>query len=151
MTTSPPHHVGATFTSPQHELYLTLQVLSTRLRDETEHLLKTAGLSLTQFNILRILRGAGPRSLTCGEIGTQLITKDSDVTRLLDRMENLGLVERVRSDQDRRVVLTRISDKALGLLATLDQPLATLHQQQFAHLRPDRLQQLLELLKEALI
>ena len=145
MTTRP----TSTFTSLEHELYLTLQVLAPRLRDETEHLLKPAGLTLTQFNILRILRGAGPNSLTCGEISTQLITKDSDVTRLLDRMESLGLVERARSSQDRRVVLTRISDKALALLATLDEPLALLHTQQFAHLHPDRLHQLLDLLKEA--
>ncbi|GGK22729.1 hypothetical protein GCM10008955_15240 [Deinococcus malanensis] len=88
----------------EHEEYLALQLLATRMRDESEVMLKAAGLSITQFNVLRILRGSGEQGLTCGEIGARLINKDPDVTRLLDRMEKQELVERLRSDHDRRVV-----------------------------------------------
>lgn len=135
--------------SPEHEAYLALQLLATQLRDETEGLLKAAGLSITQFNVLRILRGSGEEGLTCGEIGTRLINKDPDVTRLLDRMEKQGLVERTRSAQDRRVVLTRISDRGLNVVGQLDTPLEELHRRQFGHLGEMRLRQLLTLLSEA--
>ncbi|WP_407543249.1 MarR family transcriptional regulator (plasmid) [Deinococcus radiomollis] len=136
-------------TSVEHQIYLMIQVIAARLRDDTDRLLKPAGLTLAQFNILRILRGAGSTSLTCSAISAQLITRDADVTRMLDRLEALGLVERARSEHDRRVVLTRISEKALALIATLDEPLASLHAQQFAHLAPERLRDLLGLLDEA--
>ena len=132
----------------EHEAYLALQLLATRMRDEAEVLLKAAGLSITQFNVLRILRGTGEQGLTCGEIGARLINKDPDVTRLLDRMEKQELVERARSEQDRRVVLTRISEKGLRVVGELDQPLAELHHHQFGHLGTQRLQQLLALLNE---
>ncbi|MBB5233939.1 MarR family winged helix-turn-helix transcriptional regulator [Deinococcus budaensis] len=137
------------FSSPEHEAYVTLQRLATRLRDETEALLKTGGLSVTQFNVLRILRGSGREGLTCGEIGGRLINKDPDVTRLLDRLEKLGLVERARSEHDRRVVLTHLSPEGRALLGRFDAPLAELHRRQFAHLPPERLGALLGLLYEA--
>lgn len=133
--------------SLEHEVYLALQVLATRLRDETEELFKAEGLSTTQFNVLRILRGAGDQGLTCGEIGARLINKDPDVTRLLDRMEKLGLVERARSEQDRRVVLTRLSVRGRELVGRFDRPLSELHGRQFAHLQPEQLQTLLGLLQ----
>lgn len=137
------------FSGPEHEAYVTLQRLATRLRDETEGLLKTGGLSVTQFNVLRILRGSGGEGLTCGEIGGRLINKDPDVTRLLDRLEKLGWVERARSEHDRRVVLTRLSPEGRALLGRFDAPLAELHRRQFAHLPPERLETLLGLLREA--
>lgn len=133
----------------EHEAYLALQLLATQLRDETEVLLKASGLSITQFNVLRILRGSGEQGLTCGEIGTRLINKDPDVTRLLDRMEKQGLVERARSEQDRRVVLTRVSARGLTVVGQLDTPLEELHHRQFGHLGAHRLRQLLDLLTEA--
>lgn len=146
MSTSP---IPQPSSSLEHEAYLALQLLATQLRDETEGLLKGARLSITQFNVLRILRGSGEQGLTCGEIGTRLINKDPDVTRLLDRMEKQGLVERTRSAQDRRVVLTRISDRGLSVVGQLDTPLAELHRRQFGHLGAPRLRQLLALLAEA--
>ncbi|UBV44762.1 MarR family transcriptional regulator (plasmid) [Deinococcus taeanensis] len=100
MTTDLPHP------PLEHPTYLALQVLALRLEDDVADLLKQGGLSVTQFNVLRILRGAGERALTCGDIAAQLLNKDPDVTRLLDRMDKLGLVERFRSEHDRRVLLT---------------------------------------------
>ena len=149
MTTSTTLQQTRPFSGPEHEAYVALQRLATRLRDETEELLKTGGLSVTQFNVLRILRGAGVLGLTCGEIGARLISKDPDVTRLLDRLEKLGLVERARSEQDRRVVLTRLSPEGRALVGRFDTPLAELHRRQFAHLPPGRLEELLALLREA--
>lgn len=146
-TGSKPQQSGSS--TLEHEAYLALQLLATQLRDESEGLLKAAGLSITQFNVLRILRGSGKQGLTCGDIGTRLINKDPDVTRLLDRMEKQGLVERARSEQDRRVVLTRISDKGLNVVGQLDTPLEHLHHRQFGHLGVQRLQQLLVLLAQA--
>lgn len=134
----------------EHPTYLALQVLALRLQDDVDHLLKAGGLSVTQFNVLRILRGAGERALTCGEIAAQLLNKDPDVTRLLDRMEKLGLVERFRSEQDRRVLLTRLTSQGRATVDRFDTPIQALHRQQFRKLPPERLALLLELLREAL-
>lgn len=139
----------AASSEPEHQTYLALQRLALRLKDETDQFLKQEGLTGTQFNVLRILRGAGDTPLTCGEIAGRLLNKDPDVTRLLDRMEKQGLIERVRSEQDRRVLLTHLSPQGHEMVARLDGPLAQVHRQQFSHLPPDRLQALLDLLNEA--
>lgn len=133
----------------EHAAYLALQTLAVRLHDDTEGLFKGEGLSVTQFNVLRILRGAGDQPLTCGDIAQRLLNKDPDVTRLLDRLDKQGLVERVRNEQDRRVVLTRLSPQGRALVDRFDAPLAALHHQQFEHLSPERLSLLLTLLQEA--
>lgn len=146
---TPTDRPGTTFASPEHEVYLTLQRLAADLGYQTAELLKGADLSPAQFNVLRILRGAGEEGLTCGEIGERLITRDSDVTRLLDRLEKQELVTRVRSRLDRRVVLTRVTEKGRAILADLDEPLAELHRTQLGHLGPQKLRQLLILLGEA--
>jgi DNA-binding MarR family transcriptional regulator len=132
----------------EHQVFLALQTLSSELGQQSAELLKAAGLSTAQFNVLRVLRGAG-EGRTCGEISAQLISRDPDVTRLLDRLEQAGLVARTRERADRRVVTTRISGAGLALLSTLDAPMAELHARQFAHLSPDRLALLLDLLNEA--
>lgn len=131
----------------EHEVYLALQRFALRLHDEAEEVFKAQGLSSTQFNVLRILRGAGAQGLTCGEIAARLLNRDPDVTRLLDRMEKQGLVVRARSEQDRRVVLTRLSSRGSELVGHFDEPLAGLHQRQFAHLQPGQLLALLDLLQ----
>jgi DNA-binding MarR family transcriptional regulator len=133
--------------SLEHQVYLALQTLASDLSQQPTTLLKAAGLSTAQFNVLRILRGAG-EGLTCGEIGERLIARDPDVTRLLDRLSLAGLVVRTRERSDRRVVTSRISEAGMALLAALDAPLARLHAEQFAHLPPERLEQLLALLGE---
>ena len=114
-----------------------------------EEALKTAGLSPTQYNVLRILRGAAPQGLACGEIAGRLITRDPDITRLLDRMEHRGLLERARETRDRRVVITRIRPAGLRLLKTLDRPLVDLQRRRLGHLGPRRLRLLIELLEAA--
>jgi len=108
--------------------------------------LKPAGLTPTQYNILRILRGAGEEGLSCKEAAERMVTKDSDVTRLLDRLEQQELIRRARHDQDRRVVLTFITAKGLAVLKQLDDPLRRLHQRQLAHLGNERLAKLSDLL-----
>jgi DNA-binding MarR family transcriptional regulator len=110
--------------------------------------LKTAKLSPTQYNVLRILRGS-PEGLACGEIATRMITRDPDITRLLDRLEKRGLVSRCRETEDRRTVLTRITTEGLDLLAGLDGPVQDAHKKQLGHLGRERLLKLAELLREA--
>lgn len=134
--------------TPEHQVYVAVQTLAAELGRQAAEPLKAAGLSAAQFNVLRVLRGAG-EGLTCGEIGGRLIARDPDVTRLLDRLEHAGLVERTRERADRRVVTTRISGQGQGLLARLDAPLAQLHAGQFAHLSAEQLSTLLTLLQEA--
>jgi DNA-binding MarR family transcriptional regulator len=114
-----------------------------------EDLLKPYSLSGTQYNILRILRGAGENGLACREVGGKLISRDPDITRLLDRMEARGLIARARETQDRRVVKTRITAEGLRLLDELDKPVHELHRRQLRHLPARQLRQLSVLLDRA--
>lgn len=110
------------------------------------HVLKAADLSATQYNVLRILRGA-PEGLACGEIASRMITRDPDVTRLLDRLEKRGLISRCRETKDRRTVMARITPDGLKLLARLDEPVQSAHRKQLGHLGRERLRTLTELLR----
>ncbi len=96
--------------------------------------------------MLRILRGAGAEGLCRFEIGDRLVAQVPDVTLLLDRMEEAGLVTRARSTTDRRLVTTRITDDGLALLDRIAGPLAALHARQLGHLTPEQLQALIDLL-----
>ncbi|HEX4642369.1 MAG TPA: MarR family transcriptional regulator [Candidatus Acidoferrales bacterium] len=116
------------------------------LSRDAEALLKPFSVSATQYNILRILRGAGPDGLACREIGCRLISRDPDITRLLDRMESRKLIVRAREAQDRRVVKTRIAEEGLRLLAELDQPVRETHRRQFRRFTAKELRALLDLL-----
>lgn len=107
--------------------------------------LKTEDLSATQYNVLRILRGA-PEGLPCGEIASRMITRDPDVTRLLDRLEKRKVISRCRETKDRRTVMTRITPEGLKLLARLDEPVQAAHRQQLGHLGRERLRALTGLL-----
>lgn len=113
-----------------------------------EALLKPTGLSGAQYNILRILRGAGDCGLACREIGCRLISRDPDLTRLLDRMESRGLIARAREIKDRRVVKTRITAEGLRILRDLDEPVRELHQRQMGSLTAKQLGQLSALLEQ---
>jgi DNA-binding MarR family transcriptional regulator len=126
------------------DLLRTTDLLSRRLAP----VLKAEDLSSTQYNVLRILRGAGG-DLACGEIGNRMITRDPDITRLLDRLEKRGLISRRRDSKDRRTVLTRITPEGLKTLARLDEPVQTAHRQLLGHLGRARLQSLAELLRLA--
>lgn len=85
-------------------------------------------LSSVQYNVLRILRGAGAAGVTCSQIGERMVTHDPDVTRLLDRLEARGLIVRERSTTDRRAIITRITESGLALVGSIDQPLKKLYQ-----------------------
>ncbi len=113
-----------------------------------EDLLKSAGLSMPQYNILRILRGAGKAGLGCSGIAHSLISRDPDMTRLLDRMESKGWIARSREEDDRRIVKTRITEEGLRILAGLDEPVRYLHARQFAHFPEGKLRQLVLLLEQ---
>jgi DNA-binding MarR family transcriptional regulator len=108
------------FASVEEEALLGLLRTADGLARRGAEVLKPSGLSITQYNVLRILRGAGEAGLACGEIGERMITRDPDITRLLDRMEARGLLVRARSTSDRRVVTTRITPAGLALLKKLD-------------------------------
>lgn len=123
----------------------TASVLSKGVAD----LLREHRLTPTQYNVLRILRGAGARGLTAGDVGERMITRDPDVTRLLDRLERRGLVERWRCSEDRRVIWTRITDAGREAVDPLDAPVDELLRAQLRHLGPERLATLVELLEEA--
>jgi DNA-binding MarR family transcriptional regulator len=110
--------------------------------------LKAEELSSTQYNVLRILRGS-PDGLPCGEIATRMITRDPDITRLLDRLEKRALISRCRETKDRRMVMARITPEGLKVLARLDEPVQEGHRKQLRHLGRERLRALTELLQAA--
>src|SRR4051812_37054215 len=130
---------------PEEDACLALVRTTEMLSRPLVQLLKTEDLSPTQYNVLRILRGS-PEGLTCGEIGNRMITRDPDITRLLDRLEKRNLVSRCRETKDRRVVLTRIAPEGLELLAALDAPVQNTHRELLGHLGAKRLGALAELL-----
>ncbi len=109
-------------------------------------LLKAEGLSFTQYNVLRILRGA-TEGLACGEIGNRMITRDPDITRLLDRLEGRGLISRCREAKDRRMVMAGITPDGMKLLALMDEPVRETHRKQLGHLGRERLRALAKLLR----
>jgi len=92
------------------------------------------GLSEAAYNVLRILRGALPLGLPHQELRRRMVTRLPDITRLVDRLEQQGLVRRERQDDDRRVVLVRITTAGLRLLAALDRPVLEIHARRFAAL-----------------
>jgi DNA-binding MarR family transcriptional regulator len=130
----------------EEAVFLDLMRTADTLARPITELLKTEDLSPPQYNVLRILRGS-PEGLNCGEVGRRMITRDPDITRLLDRLEKRGLISRHRDDEkDRRVVSARITRKGLDLLARLDQPVRDMHRKLLGHLGAERLRNLAELL-----
>ena len=107
-----------------------------------EILLHQHGLTAAQYNVLRILRGAGERGACGREIAGKLITAEPDIARLLDRMEKHGLISRRRDATDRRFVTTRITPAGLEILVDLDEPMAELHRRQLGSLSVAELKQL---------
>ena len=134
--------------SLENLLFVALLKTADFLGLQAEQLLKSHGLTATQYNVLRILRGAEPAGLACRSIGDRMISHDPDMTRLLDRMEKRGLITRSRHAEDRRVVKSRITSAGLDLLKSLDQPVRELHKRQFRHIPPARLKMLARLLEE---
>jgi DNA-binding MarR family transcriptional regulator len=134
--------------SLENRIFVALLKTADSLGQDAGQLLKTAGLTTAQYNVLLILRGAEPEGLACRAIGDRMISHDPDMTRLLDRMEKRRLITRERQTDDRRVVKTRITAQGLSLLKTLDQPVYDLHNRQFRHMSAARLKILSELLEE---
>ena|SRR5436190_13223587 len=135
------------FSSLQQEAYLSVVRTTSTLTDRVEDLLKPYGISGTQYNVLRILRGAGEGGLCRNEVRDRMLTRMPDMTRLLDRMEDAGLVSRSREGDDRRMVLTQITTRGRELLDELDGPMTDLHQEQLARLTDEQLRSLVELLR----
>jgi DNA-binding MarR family transcriptional regulator len=135
------------FASREAEAYLSLLRTADALQTQVEAQLREFGLTGTQYNALRILRGAGPEGLPCREIGERMITRDPDITRLLNRLENRGLAERTRTKRDRRVVYGKITAAGLKLLREIDRPLEKFGREMLRHVGQDKLKQLIELLE----
>ncbi len=137
------------FASPEVEAYLNILRTADVLSRLVVAWLKPFDLTTSQYNVLRILRGAGATGLPCGEIGARMVTHDPDVTRLIDRLMQRELVVRGRDDHDRRVVLVRITPAGLDLLARADA--ATVRDpfdRPLARLGTARLTTLIDLLEE---
>jgi DNA-binding MarR family transcriptional regulator len=111
-------------------------------------LLRAAGLSQSQYNVLRILRGAADEGLPCGEIAERMVRRDPDLTRLLDRLETRGYVTRARGTTDRRVVRATITKEGLDLLTSLDEPVRESIRKTLGHVDEARLKMLVEILDE---
>lgn len=130
------------------EVGIALVKAATRLMDQFSGIVKPVDLSPPQYNVLRILRGAGPEGATCGEVIDRLIQRDPDVTRLHDRLERRGLIERKRDEQDRRIVRTRITAAGLELLASLDDAVNELHAKSVGKLSDRQLADLRKLIDD---
>jgi DNA-binding MarR family transcriptional regulator len=137
------------FGSVEEEALLNLMRTASVLGGAEADALKPYELSLPQYNILRILRGAGPQGLACQEIAERMIARDPDVTRLLDRLETRALIQRARSSEDRRVVVTKIAEAGLKLLASIDTELRDLPKKLLGRLGEKRLRVLIGLLERA--
>jgi DNA-binding MarR family transcriptional regulator len=133
----------------EEEVYLSLLRAVERLSRGLTETISRADLTPTQYNALRILRGAGQEGASCSEVSERMITKDSDITRLLDRLEARGLISREREAKDRRRIVTRITDEGLRVLAELDAPVAETHRNQLGHLGEKQLASLSKLLEAA--
>ena len=136
------------FFSIAQEAFLSIQRTADVLSQKFEQFLKPWGVSGTQYNVLRILRGAGSEGLRCGEIGERMVAHDPDITRLLDRMEKAGWIERARDTRDRRVVLTHINRRGLELLKEIDKPIENFTTELGNHIAERRFRELIDVLDE---
>lgn len=135
--------------SLEEAVYLNALLTAERLMRGEVDALKTADLSFAQYNVLRILRGAGDEGLSCREISERMIRRDPDITRLLDRLEARGLLSRSRVETDRRVVMARVTDEGLRVLAGLDGPINDALRGQLKHMSRKQLKTLSDLLELA--
>ena len=136
------------FASAEQEAMLSIERTAAVLVHQMAKEFEAYGVTPTQYNVLRILRGAGPAGHCRYEIRDRLVAQVPDVTRLLDRLEEAGLVERERDSADRRQVKTRITRDGLALLARMDAPVGEMHTRLLGHLGEQKLQTLIELLAE---
>jgi DNA-binding MarR family transcriptional regulator len=134
------------FSSLEQEALLSIERTAAVLGHAFAEALKPYGITATQYNVLRILRGAGKDGLCRNEVRDRLVSQVPDVTRLLDRLEESGLIVRERSSEDRRLVTTQITGEGLALLRSMDAPVLAMHKQHLGHLSQKQLRTLAELL-----
>ncbi|MGA3010826.1 MAG: MarR family transcriptional regulator [Terracidiphilus sp.] len=137
------------FASLEEEALLNLLRTSDCLNRAFHLKTRTWGVTSTQYNVLRILRGAQPNGLTCAAIGSRMITAEPDITRLLKRLKALKLIRQKRDSQDRRVVRTVISEAGLALLGEMDPAILSLPGELLGHLERAELEELVRLLELA--
>jgi DNA-binding MarR family transcriptional regulator len=137
------------FKCPEEEAALNVLRTAGMLDRAMSQALKPHGITPTQYNVLRILRGAGENGLCRNEVGERLIREVPDVTRLLDRMEEMDLIGRHRGGSDRRFVTTKITPKGLELADRLDDDVHQANKRLLGHLSPEQLQTLVSLLEIA--
>ena len=137
------------FVTLEAEAALNIRRTSDRLQNYTQRIFKPHGITPTQYNVLRILRGAGDPGLRCSEIGERLVSSDPDITRLLDRLQKQKLIRRKREPKDRRVIYATITAEGLRLLKEMD-PIVTDSVKDFlGHMSHEKLTTLIALLEEA--
>lgn len=134
------------FRTLRQEAQLNIERTANVLRDQFEQMLKPHGITGTQYNVLRILRGAEPDGLCRNEVSQRLLNRMPDATRLLDRMEEAGLVTRERSTLDRRLVTTRITKKGRQIVDNLDDSTDEQHEKSLGHMNEQQLRTLIKLL-----
>jgi DNA-binding MarR family transcriptional regulator len=134
------------FRSLKEEANLSILRTAAVLEHAFEIALKPHGITGTQYNVLRILRGSEPQGLCRSEIGERLVRQAPDVTRLLDRLEEARLIGRQRGGEDRRYVVTRITRAGLALLTEVDRRIDEIHNEQIGHLDEPQLRRLISLL-----
>jgi len=136
------------FESPEQEAALNLLRTSDQFQNRFLRLFRQHGITPSQYNVLRILRGEG-KPMPCQEIGERMIQVVPAMTGLIDRLEKQNLVQRERDTEDRRVIHVSLTAQGGKLLAELDQPVQDLHQQLLGHLSATELKELSRLLEKA--
>jgi DNA-binding MarR family transcriptional regulator len=137
------------FDSPEQEIYLSLWRTYDRLRALEDELFGRYELTAQQYNALRLLRGAHPDKVATLDLAGRLISRAPDITRMIDRLEKHGMVERERVAEDRRSVRVGLTDAGLTLLAELDEQVRDCHRRQLGHLTSEDQERLRDLLKRA--
>ena len=132
----------------EEETSLNIARTADLLEQKVGDVLRSRGLSPTQYNVLRILRGAGAAGVGCKDIASRMVTRDPDVTRLMDRLEKRGLLTRDRDKEDRRVVVHKLTPAGLDLVNAIDEPLDAAHQAAMRHMSRAKLRELIGLLEE---
>jgi len=140
---------GRPFSSTEEEAFLNLMRTTDCLQRNFQRRIREWGITSTQYNVLRILRGALPQGLTCSAIGDRMITAEPDITRLLARMKTLKLIKQQRDRHDRRVVWTQISAAGLELLGKMDAEITEIPKELLGHLNGKDLGELIRLLEVA--
>ena len=137
------------FDSLEQEAFLNLWRTYDRLHVAEEELFERYDLTPQQYNALRLLRGEGEKKLATLALGARLVSRAPDITRLLDKLEERGLIQRERPADNRRMVLIGLTDAGRALLGELDGPVRDCHVRQLGHLPEDTLRQLVSLLQSA--